>query len=93
MYYVIHKFQSLSRVEIHLGTHVHPVGEGMCKESLEEIKVLIEGQVSLTLYVEIFAISLNASKAFLAHHLFNENGEGLVEILHGEKLDKVMDKF
>jgi hypothetical protein len=36
---------------------------------------------------------LNASKTFLAHHLFNENGEGLVEILQGEKLDKVMDKF
>jgi hypothetical protein len=29
----------------------------------------------------------------LAHHLFNENGEGPVEILQGEKLDKVMDKF
>jgi hypothetical protein len=34
---------------------------------------------------------LNANKAFLAHHLFNENGE--VFILQGEKLDKVMDKF
>ncbi len=65
----------------------------MCKESLEEIKVLVEGQVSLTLGVEIFSISLNANKAFLAHHLFNKNGEGLVEILQGEKFDKVMDKF
>jgi hypothetical protein len=39
------------------------------------------------------AIALNASKAFLAHHLFNESGEGLMEILQGEKFDKVMDKF
>jgi hypothetical protein len=49
MYFVIHKFQSLLRVAIHLGTHEHLVVEGMCKESLEEIKVLVEGQVSSTL--------------------------------------------
>jgi hypothetical protein len=36
---------------------------------------------------------LNASKTFLAHHLFNENGEGHVEIIQGEKLHNVMDKF
>jgi hypothetical protein len=36
---------------------------------------------------------LNASKTFLAHHLLNENGERPMEIFHGEKLDKVMDKF
>jgi hypothetical protein len=59
---------------IHLGTHEHLVVEGMCKESLEEIKVLVEGQVSCTHYAKIFAIP------FLVHHLFNENGEGLVEI-------------
>jgi hypothetical protein len=41
MYYVIHKLQSLSRVVIHLGTHAHPIVEGMCKEALEEIKVLV----------------------------------------------------
>ncbi len=93
MYYVIHKLQSLSRAVIHLGTHEHLVGEGMCKESLEGIKVLVEGQVFHTLDGKIFVISLNASKTFLAHHLFNENGEGLVEILQGEKLHKVMDKF
>jgi hypothetical protein len=43
MYYVIHKLQSLSKVVIHLGTHVHLIAEGMCKETLEEIKVLVEG--------------------------------------------------
>jgi len=93
MSYVIHKLQSLSRVGIHLGTHVHPIVEGMCKEALEEIKVLVEGQVSRTPDAKIFAITLNANKTFLAHHLFNENGKGLMEILQGEKLDKVMDKF
>ncbi len=80
MYYVIHKLQSLSRTMIHLGTHEHLVVEGMCKESLEEIKVLVEGQVSCTHYAKIFAIASNANKAFLVHHFFNENGEGPVEI-------------
>jgi uncharacterized protein (DUF1810 family) len=91
MYYVIYKLQSLSRAAIHLNMHL--VGKRTCKEALEKIKVLVEGQVSHTLDDKIFAISLIASKAFLAHHLFNENGEGFVEILQGEKLDKVMEKF
>jgi hypothetical protein len=42
---------------------------------------------------KIFTIALNVIKSFLAHHLFNEDGEGLVEILQGEKLDKVINKF
>jgi len=62
-------FQSLSRVTIHLGTHEHLIAKGMCKESLEEIRVLVEGQVSCTLNAKISAIALNANKVFLAHHL------------------------
>jgi hypothetical protein len=49
-------------------------------ESLEEIKVLVEGQVFHTPNTKISTITLNASKAFLAHHLFNDNGERHVEI-------------
>jgi hypothetical protein len=48
MDYVIHKLWSLSRATIHLGTHEHFVAENMCKESLEEIKVLGKYQVSCT---------------------------------------------
>jgi hypothetical protein len=73
--------------------HVCLVIEGMCKESLEEIKVLVEGQVFNTPNAKISIITLNASKAFLAHYLFNENGKGPMKILQGEKLDKVLDKF
>jgi len=43
MWYVIHKLQSLSRAMICLGTHEHLIAEGMCKEALEEIKILVEG--------------------------------------------------
>ncbi len=81
MYYVIHKLRSLSRVVIHLGTHEHPIAKSMSKESLEEIKGLVKGQVSCTPNAKISIFTLNASKTFLAHHLFNENGEGLVEIM------------
>jgi len=41
---------------------------------------LVKGQVSCTHDTKIFIIALNASKAFLAHHLSNENG-GHVEIM------------
>jgi hypothetical protein len=36
---------------------------------------------------------LNPNKTFLAHPLFNEDGEGPMEILQDDKLDKLMDKF
>ncbi len=75
---------------IHLGTHEHLITEGMCREALEEIK-LVEGQVSRTPDTKISTITLNANKAFLAHHLFNKNGEEHVEILKGEKLNEVME--
>jgi hypothetical protein len=93
MYYVIHNFQLLSKVVIHPSTHEHPIVEDMCKDVLEEIKVLVKGQVFCTCEGKISIIILNASKAFLTHHLFNEDGEGHVEILQGEKFDKVIDKL
>jgi hypothetical protein len=41
----------------------------------------------------ILAITLSTNKKFLSHHLFNEDGEGLVEFLKGEKLDQTLLKF
>jgi hypothetical protein len=40
-----------------------------------------------------FAITLVVNKTFLYHHLFNENGEGPIELLKGEKFDQTMSKF
>jgi hypothetical protein len=54
---------------IHLGRHEHHVVKGMCREALEEIKALVEGQVSSTLNTKISIIALNENKAFLAHQL------------------------
>jgi len=43
--------------------------------------------------VTLSTISLDASKPFLSKHLFNEDGDGLVEPLKGDKLRQMMDKF
>jgi hypothetical protein len=49
----------------------------------------IKGQVSCTPKRKIFIVALNASNlTFLARHLFNEEGEGLVEILQGKNLTR-----
>ncbi len=39
-----------------------------------------------------FAISLVVNKTFL-YHLFNENGEGPIELMKGEKFNQTMSKF
>jgi hypothetical protein len=38
-------------------------------------------------------IVLSMNKSFLFHHLFNEDGEGLMEFLKGEKLNQMLLKF
>jgi hypothetical protein len=37
--------------------------------------------------VKIFAISLGANKTFLAMHLFDDSGDGIVELLNDEQLE------
>jgi len=54
---------------------------------------LFEEEVSYTPFVTNFVIDLIKSKTFLFVHLLIEDGDGLVELLQGEKLIEVMDKF
>ncbi len=42
---------------------------------------------------KFFAIALFMNKSFLSHHLLNENGEGQVELIKDEKLNKMLLKF
>jgi hypothetical protein len=70
MYYVAHKFPNLLRITIHLGTHSHPVIEGMCRESFQEMKNMVADEVCHTPTITFLAITLIASKTFLACHLF-----------------------
>ncbi len=47
----------------------------------------------LTPNANIFAISLNASKTFLVNYLLNDYNDGIVELLKGEQLKHIQDKF
>jgi hypothetical protein len=51
---------------------------------MNETRRLIVEEVNCTLDAKIFVISLSASKTFLAMHLFDESGDGLMELLKGE---------
>ncbi len=39
------------------------------------------------------AMVLSIRKTFLFHHLFNDDGQGSVELLKGEKLNQMLLKF
>jgi hypothetical protein len=49
---------------IHLSVHLHLVGNGKCREVMEETKMLIEEEVNQTPNVKTLAISLNTKKYF-----------------------------
>jgi hypothetical protein len=38
-------------------------------------------------------IILSSNKTFVFHHLFNEDGQSLIELLKGDKLDQMLLKF
>jgi hypothetical protein len=59
----------------------------------EQIKSLVEEEVFCTLGAIVSAIALVASKTFISKHLLNKDGQGLVEILKGDKLCQVIEKF
>jgi hypothetical protein len=42
---------------------------------------------------KVFTILLSASKTFLATRLFDESGNGPMELLKGEYLKQIQDKF
>jgi hypothetical protein len=69
---------------IDLGVHNHPIADGKCKESLEEIIRLIAKEVNCMLNANMSMISLSASKSFLARHLLNDCSNGKVELFKGE---------
>jgi hypothetical protein len=54
--------------------------------------MVVEEVCRMTLATTL-AITLSTSKTFLSRQLFNEDGEGHVEVLKGEKLDQTLLKF
>jgi hypothetical protein len=71
---------------IHLGLHNHLMVEGHSKKMFEQVKSLVEEEVSYTLGDVVSTITLATSKTFLLEHLPKEDGQGLVEVLKGDKL-------
>jgi hypothetical protein len=66
MYYVVKKFPNLSKAIIHLGTHLHLVIKGMCKESFEEMKNTVVNKVCHMPITTSLAIVLSANNFFLS---------------------------
>jgi hypothetical protein len=58
---------------------------GKCTEFVDKTTRLIAKEVDHTFDAKIFVISLNVNKTFLAKHLLDDNGNGKVELLHGEQ--------
>ncbi len=68
---------------VHLGLHKHPMVDGKCKEFVDETRRLIIEEVNPTLDAQISMISLSVSKTFLATHLFDDSGDGLMDLCKG----------
>ncbi len=78
MYYVVHSLFDLSKVAIHLSTYAHPIFEVKCRKAFEEMKKMVIEEVLRMPTTTSLAIALVVIRTFLSHHLFNEDGEGLL---------------
>jgi hypothetical protein len=76
----------MSRATIHLGVHNHPIADGKCWESIEEIRRLIVEEVDC---MPNFPISLSANKTLLVSYLFDDSSDGIEELLKGEQLEHI----
>jgi len=65
MYYIVHKQENLIWTTIHLNTHDHPVMEGHFQKVFNQVKFMVEEEVSRTLGAPALAIALVANKTFL----------------------------
>jgi hypothetical protein len=54
---------------------------------------MVTNKVCRTPIVTFFAIAFTMSMSFLFCHLFNEDGEGPMELFKGEKLNQTLLKF
>jgi hypothetical protein len=57
------------------------------------MKNMVVDEVYCTLTITSLAITLSTNKSFLSHHLFNEDGEGPMELFKVEKLNQTLLKF
>jgi hypothetical protein len=93
MYYVVHFLFNLSRTTIHLGTHVHLVFDGKCMEAFKEMENMVAKEVLCMPNAMSSIMTLVVSKTFLFCHLFNEIGQGIVELLKGDKFNETLLEY
>jgi hypothetical protein len=78
---------------IQLGTHYDLVVNGRCRELVPQLKLLFHEEVSHSPSITNFIITLAASKTFIFMHLLYKDGDNPMELLRGDKLNEMMDKF
>jgi hypothetical protein len=54
---------------------------------MDKTKRLNTKEIDCTPITKIFVNSLSAKKTFLAKHLLDDSGNGMVELLHSEQLE------
>jgi hypothetical protein len=74
----------MSKVGSHFGVHNHLVVDGKCRESIKETKRLTAKEVDHTPNANIFSISLNVNKTFLASYLLDDSKDGTMHLFKGE---------
>jgi hypothetical protein len=57
------------------------------------MKNMVTNKVCHMPIITTLAIALSTNKTFFSCHLFNKDGEGLVDLLKGEKLDQTLLKY
>jgi hypothetical protein len=70
MYYVVHKQENLTRTTIHLGMQDHLMAKGHSKLFFDQVKSLVEEEVSHISRAIVSVIVFTGSKTFLFEHLF-----------------------
>jgi hypothetical protein len=63
------------------------VVNGKSREPMDEIRRLTMNEVNHTPNVKISMILLGVNKTFLAMHLLDDSGYGIVELLNKEQLE------
>jgi hypothetical protein len=87
---VVPKSPRMTRAAVHIGTYVHPVADGDCREAMDLIRGQIMTQVALIPNTKSIAIGMAVGKELLLKGLLDECGEG--RKLTEEELVQVLDK-
>ena len=91
MFYVVSKDPLMSRACIHIGTHVHPVAKGDCRDAMDQIRDEIRSQAAKTPTAKASAIGIAVGEELLMKGLIDEAGDG--RVLSERKLDSIFEKW